>query len=55
MDLEFRAELFNVTNTASFASSAVGAQPGTSCFGKVSGLTNNYVPRMAQFALRLEF
>jgi hypothetical protein len=55
MDLEFRAELFNVTNTTSFASSSVGAQLGTSSFGTVSGLTNNYVPRTAQFALKLEF
>ncbi len=53
--LEFRAEIFNLTNTASFASSAVGAQLGTSSFGTVSGLTNNYVPRTAQFALKFEF
>ena len=52
-DLEFRAELFNVTNTASFT--GVNAQLGTSSFGTVSGLTNNYVPRSAQFALKLEF
>jgi hypothetical protein len=55
IDLEFRAELFNVTNTASFASSAVGAQLGSPTFGTVSGLTNNYVPRMAQFALKADF
>jgi hypothetical protein len=54
-DLEFRAELFNLTNTASFASSSIGAQLGTSTFGTVTGLTNNYVPRTAQFALKLEF
>ena len=52
-DIEFRAELFNLTNTASFT--GVNAQLGTSQFGTVSGLTNNYVPRMAQFALKLEF
>jgi hypothetical protein len=54
-ELEFRAEIFNVTNTASFASSGIGAQLGTASFGSVSGLTNNYVPRMAQFALKVEF
>jgi hypothetical protein len=52
-DIEFRAEIFNLTNTASFT--GVNAQLGTSQFGTVSGLTNNYVPRMAQFALKLEF
>jgi hypothetical protein len=54
-ELEFRAELFNLTNTASFASSSVGAQLGTSTFGTVTGLTTNYVPRTAQFALKLQF
>ena len=51
--LEFRAELFNVTNTASFT--GVNSQLGTSNFGTVSSLTNSYVPRSAQFALKLEF
>jgi hypothetical protein len=54
-ELEFRAELFNLTNTASFASSSVGTQLGTSTFGTVTGLTTNYVPRTAQFALKLQF
>jgi hypothetical protein len=51
--LQFRAELFNITNTASF--STVNAQLGTSSFGTVSGLVPNYLPRTAQFALKLEF
>jgi Carboxypeptidase regulatory-like domain/TonB dependent receptor len=51
--LEFRAELFNVTNTASFT--GVNANLGASNFGTVSNLTNNYVPRSAQFALKVQF
>jgi hypothetical protein len=53
ISLEFRAELFNVTNTASFT--GVNAQLGTSNFGTVSGLTNGYVPRSAQFAVKFQF
>jgi len=45
--------LFNITNSASF--STVNAQLGTSAFGTVSGLVPNYLPRTAQFALKLEF
>ena len=52
-NLQFRAELFNITNSASF--STVNAQLGTSAFGTVSGLVPNYLPRTAQFALKLEF
>jgi len=49
VDVEFRAELFNVTNTPAFA------QPngsfGTTAFGTISATTTD--PRVAQFALRL--
>ena len=48
-DLEFRAEVFNVTNTPAFA------QPngsfGTTAFGSITATTTD--PRVAQFALRL--
>jgi hypothetical protein len=48
-DVEFRAELFNVTNTPGFA------QPngafGTVAFGTISATTTD--PRVAQFAIRL--
>ncbi len=48
-DLEFRAEIFNLTNTPAFA------QPngsfGNPAFGSISATTTD--PRVAQFALRL--
>ena len=48
-DLEFRAELFNVTNTPGFA------QPngsfGTAAFGSITATVTD--PRVAQFALRI--
>ena len=48
-DLEFRAEMFNVTNTPAFA------QPngsfGAAAFGSITGTTTD--PRVVQFALRL--
>jgi hypothetical protein len=48
-DLEFRAEMFNVTNTPAFA------QPngsfGAAAFGSITGTTTD--PRVIQFALRL--
>ena len=48
-DLEFRAELFNVSNTPAFA------QPngsfGTTAFGSITATTTD--PRVVQFALRL--
>ena len=48
-DLEFRAEMFDVTNTPVFA------QPngsfGNAAFGSITSTTND--PRVVQFALRL--
>jgi hypothetical protein len=48
-DVEFRAELFDVTNTPAFA------QPngsfGSPAFGSITGITTD--PRVVQFALRL--
>ena len=49
LDLEFRAEIFNITNTPAFA------QPngsfGTAAFGSITATTTD--PRVVQFALRL--
>ncbi|KAA6456654.1 TonB-dependent receptor [Acidobacteria bacterium AB60] len=51
--LQFRAEVFNVTNTASFASP--DAVLGTANFGHLTQLTAGYSPREVQFAMRLQF
>ena len=51
--LQIRAEVFNVTNTASFASPA--AILGGASFGRLTQLTAGYTPREVQLALRLEF
>jgi hypothetical protein len=48
-NLEFRAELFNVTNTPGFAQPS-GAY-GTAAFGSITSTVTD--PRVAQFALRL--
>ena len=48
-DLEFRAELFNVTNTPGFSQPS-GAF-GTTAFGSITSTVTD--PRVAQFALRL--
>ena len=51
--LQFRAECFNVTNTANFASPA--AVLGGANFEQLTQLTAGYTPREIQFALRLQF
>jgi hypothetical protein len=51
--LQFRTEIFNVTNTANFASPA--AVLGGSNFGQLTQMTAGYAPREVQFALRLQF
>jgi len=50
---QFRVEVFNVTNTASFASPA--ATLGGASFGHLTELTAGYAPREIQFATRLLF
>ncbi len=49
--MQFRAEVYNLTNRAQF--SAPGQIFGTSQFGQVSGQAN--LPRLIQFALRMKF
>jgi outer membrane receptor protein involved in Fe transport len=51
--LQFRTEIFNVTNTASFAAPA-GLLGGAN-FGRLTQLTAGYAPREIQIALRLAF
>jgi hypothetical protein len=51
--LQFRTEVFNVTNTANFASPA--AILGGASFGHLTQMTAGYTPREIQFALRLQF
>ncbi len=49
VQLQFRREFFNLTNTPSFGLPSSGL--GTSTFGKVDGTAN--IPRQIQFALGL--
>jgi outer membrane receptor protein involved in Fe transport len=51
--LQFRAEVFNITNTANFAAPA--SILGGANFGQLTQMTAGYAPREIQFALRLQF
>jgi Carboxypeptidase regulatory-like domain/TonB dependent receptor len=51
--LQFRAEGFNISNTANFA--GPNATLGNSLFGQVTALNPGYQPRVFQFALKLTF
>jgi hypothetical protein len=60
--LQFRAEIFNLTNTPSFAApnstlQPSGGLPGTQSggFGTITATNANYTPREIQFALKLLF
>jgi hypothetical protein len=53
MNMEFRAEGYNVTNTANFATP--GPSLGTGTFGKITAMSGAYTPRVLQFALKLGF
>jgi len=51
--LQIRAEVFNLTNTSSFA--APNAILGCANFGQLTQLTGGYSPREIQFAARISF
>ena len=53
VNVEFRAESFNLANTASFATPNATLQTGT--FGSITALSAAYNPRLIQFALKLSF
>jgi outer membrane receptor protein involved in Fe transport len=51
--MEFRAEAFNVMNTAQFA--FPNASFGNAAFGTITATNNAYNPRTVQFAVRFKF
>ena len=53
VNVEFRAEGFNIANEANWATP--NATIGSSTFGEVTGMTYSYTPRVLQFALKLNF
>jgi hypothetical protein len=53
--LEFRAEAFNVTNTANFLFNSQSTGLGNSQAGTITNTIQNYNPRLVQFVLRLSF
>ncbi len=52
--LEFRAEGFNITNTANFSTPNVIPQT-TSTYGTITAMSPSYSPRVIQFALKLVY
>jgi hypothetical protein len=57
VNLEFRAEAFNISNTPSYYidDGSGNVQLGNAAFGSVSNTDPNYTPRQFQFALKLQF
>jgi hypothetical protein len=58
VNLQFRAEAFDVTNTPDFFMPNTGssdAQLGSSSFGQITNYDPNYNPRQLQFALKVQF
>jgi hypothetical protein len=53
LHVEFRAEAYNVTNTANFATP--NATLGGPLFGNVTSTIQEYTPRQYQFALKLQY
>ncbi len=53
VNAQFRVEAFNVLNMANFGNPNVTL--GTSSFGTITSLNNNYNPRLIQFALKVNF
>jgi hypothetical protein len=52
--LDFRAEVFNVTNTANFSTPNAVVQT-TSTYGSITAMSPAYSPRVFQFALKLVY
>ena len=57
VNLQFRAEAFNVSNTPSYQilDGSGSVQLGNSAFGTVQNTDPNYNPRLYQFALKAQF
>lgn len=53
-NLQFRAESFNLTNTANFAVPNASLNGGPQ-FGQITATSTAYTPREFQFALKLTF
>ena len=57
VNIQFRAESFNVSNTPSYIINlgSGNAQLGNPSFGTISNYDTNYNPRTYQFALKAQF
>lgn len=56
VNLQFRAESFNISNTPSFIINSGGNTTlGSTTFGQVTDVDSNYNPRLFQFALKVQF
>jgi hypothetical protein len=53
VNVQFRVETFNISNTPSFYSSDQAF--GNAAFGSISATDPNYTPRQYQFALKVLF
>ena len=58
LEMQFRAEFFNITNTPSFYianNNSANQTLGNGSFGQITQTDANYTPRQIQFALRFAF
>jgi hypothetical protein len=58
LNLQFRAETFNISNTPSFFignNNTSNQEFGNAAFGTISATDPNYTPRQYQFALKAQF